>query len=302
MGSPFGVTAKIDADTLEQIVQLRQKDGLHVDYQYGVLVGHFDWDFAFPKPIYDGCSIRIFIYNQIASFSKLRMSLKYKEPKYYGMVQVTGTNVVTRYGIDGDERDGPYDQGDIEEIGIYSIGLRVKGKSIVPLVNKWVGDGFDMRRKVSEEDWSMKIWTGENYIVSLHVCDEVGESFPKKGLNQSYTLDNLVLPIGSYVTITAVFVGSDKKVLVRFKQLGGSYVDTNFQNVPLREREEFRIKVRNSSQGWLVTTSFVGATENARLVTRMNEEQFTNAVLGDTCYIKKIIAVCPIIPVQFRPK
>ncbi|XP_077550664.1 uncharacterized protein LOC144163859 [Haemaphysalis longicornis] len=216
------------------------------------------------------------------------MSLESYHNTYYSSIELYNTTVTIGHRK-GWSRVPTYNY--TEPIGLskfVSIGLRINGNSIQPLVNEWVGGGFDHGTKVSDQSWIVKIYSGENYIVSLHICDEVGGSFPAYGLNQSYG-SNILLPVGSYLTVFAVFVGGttgDQDIWIGFQQDAEKW----YRSVPMKTNEEFSVFVTNSTEGWLLATSFLGVNQDTAVVARNNKEQFIDVKVSNNCYIRRIVA------------
>lgn len=301
MTANFSLAKKMDVDTLAQIVELRDRNGLHVDYPYGLRIGGpNDWDFPFPPPKYPGASIRIFIYNKVNSYAKVSMAKLENPASDHTAIEIKKTTVnITRKG---DRKTLP-DLTLATELGRFvSIGLRMDNFEIRPLFNKQVGIGAPSKIYTHEMNWSTKIYSGQNYIVSLHLCDEVGTNFPENGLNQRFGF-GFVLPIGSRVTVFAVFVGGTKdgqRIWIGFQQDNGKYVGQSYPNVPMKINEEFCISASNSSDGWILATSFLGRNQNTAPLLRKNQEAHTDVQVSNNCYIRRILAVSAAIPHQYR--
>ncbi|XP_077529181.1 uncharacterized protein LOC144141503 isoform X2 [Haemaphysalis longicornis] len=152
-----------------------------------------------------------------------------------------------------------------------------------------------------QNKWKTTISSGANYMVSLHLCDEVGGSFPSTGLNQKYGF-NYALPIGSYVTVFAVFragAQDGQKVVIYLDRSDGSQVGKQYPDTSLKDNEEFRITAINTSKGWLLTPSFADETQYRPVA---ESEETANIEVSTNCYIRRILAVCGPIPEKYRPK
>lgn len=302
MATNTGVPEKMDLKTLSHVVSLRQKNGLHIDYQYGIKINEDDWDFKWPDPKYNGCSLRVFIYNRVNTFAKVRMALPTNPHGYYGTVHLSNSTIQLSYG-DGKDQTQPNDPtGPISLGRFFSIGLRMDGNLIRPLVDEWVGSGYNLGKIIANENWNTKIYTGLNYMVSLHLCDEVGASFPSRGLNHAYEF-GFPLPIGSHVTVFAVFTGGtpDGQKIQIFPQFGIGGPVREYDNTPLTANEEFRITAKNTFEGWVLATSFLNQRQTPRLVLRSTGEKYTNIEVSNNCYIRRILAMCGPLPQGYKP-
>lgn len=299
----------IDIETLKHMSDLWDTQGLHVDYLSGLQVGgNKEWNFMLPEPQYLGVCIRVFIYNKHNSYAKLRMALKEYPTSYYVSLELKD-NTVTVTGSSGKTWTNP--TGPIPTNKCFSFGIELLRNAVIPHVNRWaLPEGYDMKQDVHGKNWLTNIYTGENRIVQLHLCGEKnrGVFFPvKMGLTE-YTIDGLVLPVGSYATIYARYLLTTplgERIWVGFKQdskpsVGVHFNDTNFPG-PLRHGNCI-ITVRNSNQGWLVTADFLNQNQKAELIQRTSQEQFINVQLSANLAIRRINAVCPVIPIQYRMK
>lgn len=299
MLNPGGMTKKMDTDTLRFIVKLRQKFGVHVDYQYGLNIGgNLDWEFVFPDPKYDGCSLRVFIYNQTDSYAKVRMNWPKYETTYFCSVGVKDKSLE----IDGGGKSSYKNETPLKPTtgGFFSIGIRMAKHMLYPLFNNYAGEGYDMGESVTPVAWKTKIYSGKNHIVSLHICNEENDTFPDKGLNHRFSFENFVLPIGSYVTVFAVVEKNPEKIWIGFKQGDQDYPGYTIGNSPLKINDEIRILACNSNRGWILAGNFLGHNQDALIVSRQKQEQHTDVELSDNCFIRRIHAVCAAIPVKYR--
>lgn len=285
----FGVTAPMDVATRALLVGVKSKLGLHYEYQYGYR-RKGEVQMQWPEPLYPGCAVRIFLYVESLTQGYLWAML---DVQNFVRVSFNDTDGGVTYRT-GDKIHREASLYDHVRKGIhFSIGVRLEGDiSLRGIWNRQEYNSHDMK-KMPDQQLNILIKTEKLFLTSIHFYDDQNVHTLKNGLGIKYDVTPYIMPIGSIVTVVAVYTGqTQESITVCFKLKSGEDVKVTISDVKLKVNEEFKVIILNTIHGWQVAASFLDTAHNTSMVARSYKEEYTMPIFSNNCYIKKIFGVC----------